>query len=135
MMVAVGTVHVPVGDLFGGGRAHVDHGAVEAQALARERMVAVDHDLAFRDIGHSEDARTTLIAFALGLLELHPDLHAVGEAVFALDAHKIRVVLAESVIRLERDRAAIAGLLLLERRFDLRKYAVMAAVDVNDRLL
>ncbi len=53
-MVPVRAVHVAVLDLFLRRGAHVDDRRVEAQALARELVVAVEHGAAVRDVRHAE---------------------------------------------------------------------------------
>ena len=54
MVMPARAVHVAVGDFLFGGRTHVDDMAVEAQALACPGMIAIEHDLAFGDIGDRE---------------------------------------------------------------------------------
>src|SRR5205085_7627452 len=66
--------------------------------------------------------------------ELHPDLDLGGKSVLRLDSHQLGVVFTEGVLRLQKDRAALADFFLSQSRFDLGKDAVVPAVEVGDRL-
>ena len=74
VMMPAGTVHVPVLDLFGGRRAHVEDLALETQALAGPWMVAVENRLAVRNVGDGEDDAAALLVAGIRVgLELHAD--------------------------------------------------------------
>ena len=51
MMMLALAVHVAVCKLLRSGGAYIEYGAVEAQALPRKGMIAIDDDLAIGDIG------------------------------------------------------------------------------------
>ena len=122
--------------LLRGRRANIDHGAIEAQPLTGQRMIAVDDDPPIGDVRDGKDpALETLIAVVRRPLELHPDFHLAREPVLRLDAHQLGVVLAERVLGLEHDRALIACSLFREGGLDLREDALMTAVEIHDRLL
>ncbi len=127
-------VHVAVLDLLGGGGAHLDDPAVEAQRLAGPGVVAVEHDLAVGDVGDGEDAAAAVLVGAGVRLELHPDLDFGGKAVGGLDLDEFGVVVAEGVGGLEADRDRVAGLLVVERFLELGQHARVTAVQVGDRL-
>ena len=95
-------------------------------------MVSVDHDSSVSDVGDREHAALFVVADLF--LELHADLDVVGKAILRFYPDELRVVLAEGIVRLEHDRARIAGTLFGERRLDLRKDAVVAAVQVGNRV-
>ena len=50
VVVTAGAMHVAVRDFLGTGGAHFGDGDVEHQRNAGQRMIAVDHDLAFGDV-------------------------------------------------------------------------------------
>ena len=53
MMMTVRAVDVAVRDFFRGRGTHVEHLRVEAQPLARKLVIAVEHRLAIRNVGHA----------------------------------------------------------------------------------
>ena len=110
---SVVAVHVAVRELVLRGLAQAAHLRLEPEALAGERMVAVDHDGFGRDVGDGVDERVVL-ALAGHALEAHADLDRLGEAVARLDAQQLRVVFAEGVLGLERERQLVADVLALE---------------------
>ena len=61
-------------------RAHLDDGAVEAQSLACEGVVAIDDDFPIGDVGHGEDP-DLLLAFTGGLFELHANADVGGKTI------------------------------------------------------
>jgi hypothetical protein len=73
-------------------------------------MVAVEHDLAVRDVGHGEHrAAAVLVVGARVRLELHADLDVLRQACpTLLELDELGIVIAEAVLRLDvhRDRVA-----------------------------
>jgi hypothetical protein len=99
-------------------------------------MVAVEHRLAVRDVGDREhDAAAALVAGIRERLELHADRDLGRQPLDGLDFHELRVVVAESVGRLDIHRHRIAGLLAIERRLQPRQHARMPAMQVRDWLV
>src|SRR5450631_93862 len=92
-------------------------------------MVAVDHHGFGGDIRYRVDERFVL-AIAGHALEAHPHLDHLGESLARLDAEEVRLVLAEGVQGLERDRHLVADVLALELLLDLREDPAEAAVEV-----
>jgi hypothetical protein len=88
MVMAVGAVHVAVGDFFVGGGAHVDHRQLEAQRHAGQRMVAVEDDLVVGDVGDGEDHRFVVASPVGHAFELHADFQRLRQAVARLDLHQ-----------------------------------------------
>ena len=105
-MMAVRAVHVAVGNFLGGRRADVDDRRVEAQPLAGELVITVEHRLAIGDVGDAEDDLLTIF--------FRHQVAALGQvrwkAVDRLDADQPGVVFAERVDRLERPVGAFAEL-------------------------
>ncbi|KPD15418.1 hypothetical protein ADM96_33045 [Burkholderia sp. ST111] len=117
-------------------RTHVLDGQRETQRHAGERMVAVEHDFVFRHVGHHVDERIEiLIAFFRRAFELHADFERFREAIARLDLHEIGIVLAERVLRLELDLGLEAGLVAVELFLDLGERAIIAAVQIDHRLV
>ena len=136
VVVGARAVHVAVLDLFGRRCPDVENLAVEAQALAGPRVIAVEDDFAVRDVGDREDrAAAVLIVGARMRLELHAYLDLRRQPVCALQLDELGIVIAESVFRLDVDGDGVAGLLEIERFLELRQHARVPAMQVGDRLV
>ena len=130
MVVPVRPVHVAVRDFFLRRGPDLDDGSVEAQPLAREFVVAVEHRLALRDAGDTPDVLLTVL---LGD-EVAADRDVGRQRLHRLHADHLGVVLSERVVGLEGYRDRVAHLLEVERLLDLREHAGVAAVEVRHRL-
>lgn len=125
-------VGLRLGDLVFGRGAHLAHLDLEAQALAGERVVGVDHERVGADLEHAH--HDLLAVGALGLEHVAGDhLVAVGK-IAALDLEdRVVVALAEALFGLDREHALLTGVkaleLPLEPRDDLR-----VAMHVGGRL-
>src|SRR2546426_12189579 len=98
-------------------------------------MIAVDHYLAFGDVGHGVDDSFFLAIVLRGVaLELHSDLDVRWESFARLHANQIRVVLAEGIFRLQRNRTLVADRFLRERCLDLGENSVMSTMKIGNRL-
>ncbi len=116
--------------------AHVENLAVEAQPLAGPRVIAVEDDLAVRDVGDREHHAAAVLVVGAGVrLELHADLDLGRQPVGRLELDELGIVVAESVFRLDVDGHRVAGLLEIERCLELRQHAGVPAVQVGDGLV
>src|SRR5581483_7065508 len=96
-------------------------------------MIAVDDHLVLGHIGDGVDARFARLLGAA--FELHADLQVGWKELARLHPHQRGFVLAESILRFERDLTAKAGLFAFERLLHGWKYALIAAVKIADGLL
>ena len=130
VMVAVGSVHMPVRDLFLRCGPDIHDRAVETQPLARKLVIAVEDRFAIRDSG---DAPHDFVTVLLGD-EMAADRDVRRQIGERLDPDHLRIVFAERVLRLQRDRDGVAHLFVRQRLLDLRKNARMPAVQIDQRL-
>jgi hypothetical protein len=87
-------------------------------------MIAVEHHLPRGHVGDRVKTGT--------LLDLHADRDALAVALGGLDAHQLRVVLAERLLGLELQLDRVAGGLALERLLERREQPAVAAVQVGE---
>src|SRR5690606_15876573 len=118
--------------LFVGGFAHVGDAHVEVQGLARQRVVAVDADLAVADRDHGHQHR----ALAAVGLELHARLDAV-DALERLARHVLHQAFDALAIGLGRrhvDGQRLAGATAFQRLLQAGD-DVAAAVEIAERMV
>jgi hypothetical protein len=131
--MAFGAVHVAVRQLLFARRAHLGDGAIEDQGRTGQRVVAVDHHLVALDLGDGVDH--LVVAVIGGALELHADLDALRKQRQALDPHQLGVVLAEGLLGQQLDLQPVADRLALQRLFEAGKDPVVAAMEVDQRVV
>src|SRR5487761_2205125 len=131
VVMAVRAVHVAVRELLRRGRTDVEYLAIEAQPLTGELVVAIEHGLAVGDAG---DAPDDLVPVLL-CNQMAADGDLGRQLVQRLDAHQLGIVIPESIVGLERDRDAVADLLVAEGFFDPGKDSRVSAMQVGDRLV
>ena len=132
MLVAVGPVHMAVGDFFLGSHAHIKHPATEAQRLPGQWVVAVQMHFGALDFHHGESAG---IALGIPPLDLTTDLDAGRELGFGNGLLQGRVKNAEGVFRTQVNIGLVADALPVQRCLDFRKNIAVAAMQVSQRLL
>jgi hypothetical protein len=89
-------------------------------------MVGVEHRAAAGDVGDGIDA--------LGFLNLHSDFEPFAVALGGLEAHELRVVLAERLLGLELDAQRVSRKPALERLLQRFEQPAVAAVQIGERL-
>ena len=123
-------------DFVFGGFANVLHGERETQRHAGQRVIAVEHDLVFGDVGDRVDQRIDfLVAVFRRAFELHAHFERLGKTVARLDLHEFGIVVAERVLRLELNLRLVARLMAVELFLDLGERAIIAAVQIDHRLV
>ena len=132
MLMAVGPVHVAVGDLFLRGTAHIDHPATEAQRLPGQWVVAVQMHLGALDFHHRESAG---IAFGIPPLDLTANFDAGRELGFGNGLLQGRVKNPKRIFRTQVNRDLVACALPFQRRLDFWKNVAVAAMQISQRLL
>ena len=102
VMVPVITVRMAMCNLVSGSATHILDHTFEKQPFTRERMVAIDNDLVFGDIGDGIN-HPSIIVFALRqALELHAHLDIGRKYTFGLNANQVFVVIAKCIGWIER---------------------------------
>jgi monothiol glutaredoxin len=132
MVVAVGTMHMAVGNFFFAGGAHFQHLDIKAQGLARVGVVTVQVNLWALDLDHGKDMLGAVFASAF---ELAANLHAGWELGFGDGLDQRCVVLAKGVSGCQLDRGGKAYGLAFQRFLDLGEGIAVAAVQVGNGFL
>ncbi len=132
MLMAMGSMHMAVGNLFLRGATDIHNPATEAQRLASQWVVAVQMHLGALDFHHGESAG---IAFGIAPLDLTANFDAGWELGFGDGLLQGRVKNAKGIFRTQVNRDLIAYALAVQRRFDFRKNVAVAAMQVSQRLL
>ena len=108
--MATFTVDVAVSDFFVAGVTHIDHLDLEVQALAGQRVVAVDSDVVAVDVADGDDLH---LAVRCRSVELHAHFQLIDafEQAAVEGADQFGQVLAVGLFRLDADVQFVAGLL------------------------
>lgn len=130
--MAVGAVHVAVGDFLFGSAAHIDHLAAEAQVLPGQRVVAIQVHFRAFDLHDRERAG---IALGVPALELPPKLHPRRELRFGDDLLQSRVEYAKGIFGAKVYRDLVTGRLPFQRSLDFGKNIAIAPVQISQGLL
>ena len=95
-------------------------------------MVAVqDHGVAF-DFDHGESLRPAVFATAF---QLAAHLHAWRKLALGNGLHQVLIAQAKGIGSRQRQRHLVAGLLAVQRLFNLGQRVAIAAVQVNHGLV
>jgi len=96
-------------------------------------MVAIDHDLAFGNVGNAVD--DFFLAVFAHALEGHADFDVVREELCIFHQHQFFVVVTESVFGLQLDLEVLAYFLAVQGFFQRREDAVVTTMEINQRML
>lgn len=111
--MATFTVDVAVSDFFVAGVTHVDHLDLEGQALAGQRVVAVNSDVVTIDVTDGDDLH---LAIRRRSVELHADFQLVDafEQAAVQGADQLGQVFAVGIFRLDGNVQFVTGLLAFQ---------------------
>src|SRR5260221_2089607 len=113
--------------------AHIDHGAGDLERHAGQRMIGIEHDLVFGDVG--DDKKSSLVRTARISFEAHSDLESFREAAARLDSEQVLFVVAEGLLRFEPDLDAILDALALQGGLGRGENISIAPVQILQRLV
>ncbi len=119
-----------VGNFLGRGRPDLEHGAIEAQALSGELVIAIEHCLAVGDAG---DAPDHLGAIQFGN-QVTTDGDVGRQVSHGFQADHLGIVFAKGIHRLQGDGDGVAHRLPGQRLLDLGEDTRMGSVQVDNRL-
>ena len=128
MVVAVLTVDMLMGNLFRGGRTHVNHTNGDAQGLASQRMVAIQVHHGALDFDH---VKCVVLAIFPTTLQLTSNFHAWREILLVNGCQQGFVTLAERVRGCQRQGCLKTGLLAIQCGFDFGECVLVATVEVD----
>ncbi|ESJ24120.1 hypothetical protein B551_0206175 [Cupriavidus sp. HPC(L)] len=128
-------VRVAVLHFFGGRFADLGDLQPETQRHAGQRMIAVEHHLVLGDIGNGIDHRILFVTVFGHAFELHADFQRLGKTIARLDLDQFGVVVAEGILGLELQLRLEACGMTVECFLDLGERAIIAAVQVDHRLI
>ena len=92
-------------------------------------MIAVENDLAIRDVGHPIDDEILVLGAFRRAFELHADGEFLGKIFPRFDLDEVGVVIAKGFVGLQLDLDRFTDSLALERLLDLGEDVVVAAVQ------
>ncbi len=130
MVMPVLAVHVAVGNLFCRRSANFGNLKIEAQSLARHRMVAIQQDPVALDFHDRKGMGVTILAMDL---QVTSHLDARRKLALGDGLDQAFITQTKGVLRLQLDRGLVAGQLPIERRLDLGKRVAIAAMQVDHR--
>ena len=98
-------------------------------------MIAIQHHLVIRDIGHRKNQGVVIVIAAVRhALELHPDFERFRQSIARLHLHQSRVVFTKCIFRFNLDRGGETSFLAIQRLFDFWQGIFITAVQIHHRL-
>ena len=130
--MTVRAMYVTVGNFFLSRIAYTFNSRFEQYFHTGQRMVAVYYGFTVGNIGYT--INQYIAGFRIIGFKHHADFNFNREHTYIFNAHQLRILLAESIIRRQSHFDGIAYIFTVQRFFHQRENTVITAMQISNRL-